>query len=289
MLDINSTVELNNGVKMPLLGLGVFRTPSGEDTRRAVREALACGYRMIDTARIYCNEKGVGRGLKDCGLTRSEYFVTTKLWRDDFADPRRGLEESLQRLQLDFVDLYLLHWPFTGWEKAWLTLEKLQQEGLCRAIGVSNFMIHHLQRLPQIGAQIVPQVNQTECHPENSEPDLLAWCREHGIVLEAYSPLGGQSGGLLVNHPVLTAIAQAHQVSAAQVMLRWQLQRQVVVIPKSSRPERIASNAQLYHFALTAEEMQRIDALNQDKRRTCDPDKINERPRSCDPPLIEEE
>ncbi|MBO8416111.1 MAG: aldo/keto reductase [Proteobacteria bacterium] len=288
MLNINSTVELNNGVKMPLLGLGVFRSAAGEETRSAVRCALENGYRHIDTARIYCNEKSVGRGIKDSGLKREDIFVTTKLWRADYANPRKGLTDSLARLGLDYIDLYLLHWPWQGFEKAWLTLEKLQQEGLCRAIGVSNFKEHHFAALKAAGAGVIPQVNQTECHPENAENELLGFCQQQGTAFEAYSPLGGQNA-LLVNDPRILVIAQEHQVSGAQVLLRWQLQRGVVVIPKSIKPERILSNAQLYHFELSSADMEAIGELNQNRRRAFDPDRIDARPRSLEPVIVEEE
>lgn len=277
MLNINSAVKLNNGVEMPLLGLGVFRAPAGDEARAAVRTALEYGYRHIDTARIYCNEKSVGRGIRDSGVKREDIFVTTKLWRTDFQQPRRGLEESLERLGLDYIDLYLLHWPFTGFAQAYLELEKLQREGLCRAIGVSNFKIHHFEALKQAGAEVMPQVNQTECHPANAENELLAWCQAHQVALEAYSPLGGQ-GRLLVADPVISGIAAHHQVSGAQVLLRWNLQRGVIVIPKSIHPERILVNSQLYDFELTDAEMQAIGKLDRGDRRGWDPDRIEDRP-----------
>lgn len=288
MLNVSSTIELNNGVKMPMLGLGVFRSPAGEETRSAVRCALENGYRHIDTARIYCNEKSVGRGIKDSGVKREDIFVTTKLWREDYPNARKGLTDSLKRLGLEYVDLYLLHWPWKGFEQAWLELEKLQKEGLCRAIGVSNFKKHHFAELKAAGAAVIPQVNQTECHPENAENELLGFCQKEGVAFEAYSPLGGQNG-LLVNDPRILSIAQYHNVSGAQVLLRWHLQRGVVVIPKSIKPERIFSNSKLYDFELTPEDKAQIAELNLNKRRAFEPDRIDERPRSADPVIIEEE
>lgn len=287
-MDINSCVELNNGVRMPYLGLGVFRSPAGEVTRSAVRTALEYGYRMIDTARIYCNEKSVGRGIKDAHKDRDQVFVTTKLWKSDWQNPRQGLLQSLERLQLDYIDLYLLHWPFKGFEQAYLELEKLQQEGLCRAIGVSNFKIHHLQALEQAGAKIVPQVNQVECHPQNDESELLNYCRQHGIVLEAYSPLGGE-GQLLVSDPRIQSIAEYLKVTPAQVLLRWNLQRGVVVIPKSVHPERILVNSKLFDFELSQADMEAISSMNANMRRAFDSDRIDQRPESTFPRIVEED
>ncbi len=288
MLTINSVTELNNGVKMPLLGLGVFRAQSGEEARNAVRTAIEYGYRHIDTARIYCNEKSVGRGIRDSGVDRKDIFVTTKLWRDDYVNPRRGIEQSLQRLGLDYIDLYLLHWPFNGFAKAYLELEKLQREGLCRAIGVSNFRIHHFKELQEAGASVVPQVNQTECHPENAETELLGWCREHKVAFEAYSPLGGQ-GHLLIHDPRVLAVATHCKATPSQVLLRWNLQRGVIVIPKSVHAERILQNSALYHFELSPEDMQTLSDLDKGLRRGWDPDRIEERPPELWPVPVEEQ
>lgn len=287
-MDINSRIELNNGVRMPMLGLGVFRTPAGEVARSAVRTALEYGYRMVDTARIYCNEKSVGRGLRDAHLPRESYFVTTKLWRTDFDDPRRGLEQSLERLGLDYVDLFLLHWPFNGYEQAYLVLEQLQREGLCRAIGVSNFKIHHIERLKECGAKVTPQVNQVECHPQNDEAELVNYCRQHNIVVEAYSPLGGEAQ-CLVNDPRIKSLADYLKVTPAQVILRWNLQRGVVVIPKSVRAERIKENSQLFHFELTQDDIDAISSINTNLRRAYDSDLIDQRPESTFPKIVEED
>lgn len=287
-MDINSVIELNNGVRMPLLGLGVFRCPMGEQTRAAVRTAIEYGYRMIDTARIYCNEKSVGRGIRDTSLSREDIFVTTKLWRTDFDNPRRGLEQSLERLGMDYVDLYLLHWPFDGYQKAYLELEKLLDEGLCRAIGVSNFTIKHLEELKKAGAKVIPQVNQTECHPQNIESELLAYCRRTGTAFEAYSPLGGE-GNSLISDPRLASIADYYKVTPAQIMLRWNMQRGVIVIPKSVRAERIKQNSDLYGFELTPDDMDSIEDINANLRRAYDPDRINMRPQATFPKIVEED
>ena len=287
-MEINSRAVLNNGVLMPYFGLGVFRSPAGEITRSAVRTAIEYGYRMIDTARVYCNEKSVGRGIKDSGISRKDIFVTTKLWKDDFKNPRQGLLESLERLQLDYIDLYLLHWPFAGYVEAYLELEKLQKEGLIKAIGVSNFKIHHLQHLKESGASVIPQVNQVECHPENQENALLDYCRKEGILMEAYSPLGGQ-GRTLVNDPRIWTIADYHHVTTAQVILKWNLQRGVAIIPKSVNFERILENSQIFSFDLTPGDMDILNDININLRRAYDSDKIDQRPEESFPRLIDED
>ncbi len=286
-LQIDSTVTLNNGVKMPYLGLGVFRIASGEQTRSAVRTALEYGYRLIDTARIYCNEKSVGRGIKDSGVPREQVFVTTKLWRTDYEDPRRGLMDSLKRMGLDYIDLFLLHWPFNGYVKAWQELEKLQQEGLIRAIGVSNFTEEHLKALKEGGAAVVPQVNQTEIHPANTEEGLVAYCRAHNILVEAYSPLGGE-GRLLIDDPRLIGMRDYYKKTAAQIILRWHLQRGLAVIPKSIRPERIIENSQLFDFDLSQGDVETISDLNSNDRRNYPAEYINRRPVYMEPQLTEE-
>lgn len=287
-MDIKRTITLNNHVKIPILGFGVYRIPSGDECRNAVRTAIEFGYRHLDTARIYCNEKSVGRAIKDTGIARSELFVTTKLWLTDIQDPRKGLESSLERLGLDYVDLYLIHWPFKGYEQAYLTLEQLQKEGLCRAIGVSNFKEHHLQRLTACGASVIPQINQVECHPENAQTELLSYCRQHNIALEAYSPLGGE-GMTLVNDPRIIAISEYYKVTAAQVILRWNLQRGVIVIPKSVNPNRILENSKLFDFELNSDDMQTLNSINRNKQRAFDSDKIDERPVESYPVMHDEE
>lgn len=286
-MDTKTWVELNNGVKMPLLGLGVFRASAGEVARSAVRTALEYGYKMIDTARIYCNERSVGRGIKDSVVPREQVFVTTKLWKDDFNDPRRGLEQSLERLDMDYVDLFLLHWPFKGFAQAYLVLEQLQKEGLCRAIGVSNFKPHHIEELFAAGAMVMPQVNQVECHPQNSEDELLNFCRQRNIVVEAYSPLGGE-GQTLMSDPRIVSLAEYLKVTPAQVILRWNIQRGVVVIPKSVHAERIKENSHVFEFELSQDEMDAISSINTNLRRAYDSDRIDQRPASTFPKIVEE-
>lgn len=280
-LTCNSNFTLNNGVKMPVFGLGVFHSKAGDETADAVKSAILNGYRMIDTARAYSNEASVGDGIKASGVNRQELFVTTKLWKTDYDSPRRGLVESLKRLKLDYVDLFLLHWPFTGYEDAWLKLEELQKEGLCRAIGVSNFKIHHLENLLAGGA-CVPQVNQTEIHPTNTEEELTTWCRRKNILMEAYSPLGGE-GRLLLDDPRLVGMCEYYHKTPSQIILRWDLQRGVAVIPKSVREERIIENSKLFDFELSQGDLATISDMNCNDRRNYDPDKINERPAWMEP------
>ncbi len=282
-LSLKSAFTLNNGVKMPVLGLGVFHCPQGEVTVNAVKTALQCGYRMIDTARVYSNEKSVGEGIRASGVNREEIFVTTKLWKTDYQDPRTGLKNSLVRMGLDYVDLFLLHWPFAGFEDAYGVLEELQREGLCKAIGVSNFKIHHLETLLSGGAA-VPQVNQMEIHPANTEEHLTNWCREKNILVEAYSPLGG-AGRLLIDDPRLVGMCEYYHKKPAQILLRWDLQRGVAVIPKSVRAERIKENSELFDFELSQGDLATISDMNSDDRRNYDPDKINERPAWMEPKL----
>lgn len=287
-LKLDSCFDLNDGNRIPVLGLGVFRTPSGEITRNAVRTALEYGYRHIDTARVYCNEKSVGRAIKDTMIPREQIFITTKLWKSDWENPREGLMKSLERLQTDYIDLYLLHWPFKGFEKAYLELEKLKAEGLIKSIGVSNFKIHHLKELKNAGATICPAVNQVECHPANSESELLEYCTKKGIVLTAYSPLGGQ-GRTLVNDPRIIGLADYYKVTPAQLILRWNLQRGVVVIPKSVHPERILENSGLFNFEISKDDQDSIDSINTNEKRAFDSDRIDFRPQESFPVLTEEE
>lgn len=285
--NLNSTLKLGGQTEMPLLGVGVFRIEPGEPTRAVVRTALEYGYRLIDTARVYCNERSVGRGWRDAAVPRDRLFITTKLWRSDWADPRAGLRASLERLQTDYVDLFLLHWPFAGFTRVWRDLEQCQAAGLCRAIGVSNFKIHHLQALEAAGAKIMPQVNQTEIHPVNTEEELTAYCRSRGIVMEAYSPLGGE-GRLVLDDPRLLGMCAYYRKTPAQIILRWDLQRGVAAIPKSAHSERLIQNSQLYDFSLSEGDLATISDMNRNERRNYDPDRIDSRPECLAPHLQEE-
>ncbi|PTL79277.1 aldo/keto reductase [Vitiosangium sp. GDMCC 1.1324] len=269
-LNLQSTVKLNNGVEIPRLGLGVFRAPRGEVTRQAVRAALAAGYRHIDTARIYGNERDVGAAVRESALPREDIFVTTKLWNEDqgYDSTLRACERSLKDLGLEYVDLYLVHWPVPGRRlESWRAMEKLLAEGKCRAIGVSNFLEHHLDQL-LAHSQVVPAVNQVEQHPFLHQPSLLRYCASKGIAVEAYSPL---TKGLRLGDPRVVEIARKYGKSPAQVLIRWCLEHDLVVIPKSVHEERIRENANVFDFSLSPEDLRRLDAMNEDLYTGWDP------------------
>lgn len=268
---IGSTVLLNNGVAMPQVGLGVFQAAEGDEVRRAVGWALDAGYRHIDTAALYGNERGVGDAIRSSGIPRDEVFVTTKVWNSDqgFEPALRAFDTSLDRLGLDHVDLYLIHWPRPVLiEETWQALEQIYEDGRARAIGVSNFMTHHLDRLLAI-ADVAPTVNQVEFHPHLQQPALVQYCEAHDIRFEAWSPL---KRGRILDDVALAAIAATHGVTAAQVILRWNLQRGIVTIPKSVTKTRIEQNADLYGFRLSVDEMTAIDGLDQNDRLGPHPD-----------------
>lgn len=275
---LQDTVTLNNGVKMPWFGLGVYLAKEGAEVENAVKAAIDYGYRSIDTAAAYHNEESVGRAVTQAiqhnGLSRENLFITTKVWNSDqgYESTLEAFEKSLSRLKLDYVDLYLVHWPVKGkYKDTWKALEKIYKEGKARAIGVSNFQIHHLEDLLQ-DSEVVPTVNQVELHPELTQKELLQYCHDQGIRLEAWSPLGQ---GNLLDHEVLQGIAKKHGKSVAQVILRWDLQNGVVVIPKSVNPDRIAQNGNIFDFVLDADDMRTIDQLNRNRRFGSDPDNFN--------------
>ncbi|MEW2252639.1 aldo/keto reductase [Streptomyces sp. NPDC006975] len=255
------TVTLNNGVEMPILGFGVYQIPP-EQTEQAVRDALAAGYRSLDTAAAYGNEEAVGRAVRDSGIPREDLFVTTKLWISDAGEDRarRACETSLRKLGLDHVDLYLIHQPYGDVYGSWRAMERMLREGLVRAIGVSNF---HPDRLVDLidHNEVTPAVNQIETHPffqRTADQELM---RERGVQIESWGPFA-EGRNNLFTHPVLTRIASAHDRSVAQVVLRWLIQRGVVVIPKSVRAERMAENIDVFGFELTEEEMAAVAALD---------------------------
>jgi methylglyoxal/glyoxal reductase len=268
-MDIHASKKLNNGVEIPYLGLGVFQVKDGEETVNAVRWAIEAGYRHIDTAAMYGNEKSVGQGIRDSGIDRKELFVTTKLLPSDMLPGMQieAFEKSLKLLQTDYVDLYLIHWPAAGKSmESWKALEEIYKSGRARAIGVSNFVEHHLDDLLR-GAKIVPAVNQVECHPHLSQQSLAAYCEKLGIAFEVWSPLGG-TGGQLLKDPVLKKIANKHRKSIAQVVLRWDLQRDMVTIPKSIHQARIIANTDIYDFELSSDEMKTINDLDGNPQRS---------------------
>ncbi|CAH0189337.1 putative oxidoreductase YtbE [Peribacillus frigoritolerans] len=276
--NLQDTTTLHNGVKMPWFGLGVFKVEEGPELVNAVKVAIKHGYRSIDTAAIYENEEGVGQGiragLKEAGISREDLFVTSKVWNADlgYESTIAAYEKSLQKLGLEYLDLYLIHWPVEGkYKEAWRALETLYKEGKVKAIGVSNFQIHHLKDLME-DAEVKPMVNQVECHPRLTQKEVQAFCKEQGIQLEAWSPL---MQGELLDNEVLQAIATKHGKSVAQVILRWDLQNGIVTIPKSTKEHRIVENSTVFDFELTEEEMNQIDGLNQNHRVGPDPDNFD--------------
>lgn len=278
MKNLQDTVTLHNGVKMPGFGLGVFKVEEGPELVNAVKIAIKHGYRSIDTAAIYGNEEGVGRGiregLKEAGISRENVFVTSKVWNADLGYDATiaAYETSLKKLGLDYLDLYLIHWPVEGkYKETWRALETLYKEGKVKAIGVSNFQVHHLKDLME-DAKIKPVINQVEYHPRLTQKELQAFCEKHHIQLEAWSPL---MQGELLNNEVLTEIANKHNKSVAQVILRWDVQNGIITIPKSTKEHRIVENASIFDFELTKEEIERIDELNQNHRVGPDPDNFD--------------
>ncbi len=269
-LTITSTAKLRGGVEIPLLGLGVYQSRPGEETQRAVEAALSLGYRHVDTARAYGNERDVAAAIAASGVPRDQVFVTTKLWNSDhgYAETLRACDASLARLGTERVDLYLVHWPVQGLRNdTWRAMERLRAEGKARAIGVSNYTVRHLEEL--LGrAKEPPAVNQVELHPFLQQRELVEFCRANGIVVEAYAPLVKAHK---MDHPVLRRIAGRHRVTPAQVLVRWGLQLGLVVLPKSVRPERIRENAEVYGFALDGEDLSALEGLDEGYRTSWDP------------------
>ncbi|GAA1811483.1 aldo/keto reductase [Nesterenkonia flava] len=269
------TVKLNDGYEIPQLGFGVWQVPA-EQAEEVVAKALEVGYRHIDTAAIYGNEEGVGTAIAKSGIPREELYITTKLWVSDFkaGTTREALRTSLEKLGLEYVDLYLIHWPSPNDEKyleAWKALEELKEEGLTRSIGVSNFLPEHLDKVAEVGS-VTPAVNQIEIHPLLQQRDVQASNEKYGIATQAWSPLA--QGQVFDEEPVKAA-AQAHGVNPAQVVIRWHLQQGRILFPKSVTPERIASNFDVFGFALTDEELSAIDALERDGRIGANPAEFN--------------
>lgn len=271
---LQDTIKLNNEVKMPAMGLGVFQVEN-DTTAEIVKNAIELGYRSIDTAVIYGNEAGVGEGIKlaldSTGLNREDLFITSKVWNAglNYEETVSAYEESLEKLGLDYLDLYLIHWPGKNkFAESWSALEDLYIEGKIRAIGVCNFNISHLQDLMK-NARVTPVINQVEFHPRLQQQSLRAFCKEHNIQLEAWAPL--MQGGLLED-PTIAKIAEKYEKSNSQVILRWDIQSGVITIPKSVRKERMAQNADIFDFSLTDEEMQIINAMNLDKHVGPDPE-----------------
>ncbi|XAH89955.1 aldo/keto reductase [Bacillus paramycoides] len=278
MKNLQSTATLHNGVEMPWFGLGVFKVEDGPELVEAVKSAIKAGYRSIDTAAIYGNEKAVGEGIragiKEAGISREDLFITSKVWNSDqgYETTLAAYEESLKKLELDYLDLYLVHWPVEGkYKDTWRALETLYKEKRVRAIGVSNFQIHHLQDV-LADAEMKPMINQVEYHPRLTQKELQAFCKEQGIQMEAWSPL---MQGQLLDNETLQEIAHKYGKTTAQIILRWDLQNEVVTIPKSTKEHRIIANADIFNFELTKEDMEKIDALNENHRVGPDPDNFD--------------
>lgn len=271
---LQDTTTLHNGVEMPRLGLGVWKVQDGNEVVHAVKSAIKAGYKSIDTAAVYKNEEGVGQAIRESGAPRDSLFITTKVWNSDqgYETTLAAFDASLSKLQLDYADLYLIHWPVGGkYKETWRAIEKLYKDGRVRAIGVSNFHQHHLEDL-LADAEIAPMVNQIELHPLLSQEPLRAYCVSKNIKVEAWSPLGN---GRLLTHELVQEIAAKYNKSVAQVILRWDLQHDIITIPKSINESRIIENADIFDFELSAEDMQKIDSLNRNERFGSDPDNFS--------------
>jgi len=272
-LTIQSKAELLNGVEIPRLGLGVWRAKDGAETENAVLAALEAGYRAIDTASMYDNERSVGRAIRASGIPREQTFVTTKAWNNEqgYDNTIAALHRSLERLEMDYADLYLVHWPVPGkYKETYRALEDLYAQGLVRAIGVSNFNVRHLEDLME-SCRIKPMVNQVEMHPLHTQKKLFAFCRKEGIQLESWRPL--MQGRL--DHPLLADLSAKYGKTPAQVVVRWHLQLGAVTIPKSSHAARIRENADVFDFELEPGDVAAIDALNENRRFGADPDNFD--------------
>lgn len=270
-------IKLNSGVEMPQLGLGVWQVEEGSEVEGAVKTALGTGYRLIDTAAMYQNETGVGKAIKASGVPREQLFVTTKLWNSDhgYDEALRAFDASMDKLGLEYLDLYLIHWPSPMHGKVpetWRAFERLLEEKRVRAIGVSNFKPHHLEELLKT-ANVVPAVNQIELHPKMQQHETRAFCKHHDIHVESWSPL--MRGGEVLQEPVITDIASKHGKTPAQVVIRWHLQSGLIVIPKSVHEQRIRENFNVFDFELSGEELSAINNLDEQKRVGPDPDNTN--------------
>lgn len=282
--NINDKLNLNNGVQIPCVGYGTFRTPA-DVAEKAVSDAIANGYRHIDTAAVYGNEEAVGKGIKDSGIDRKDLFVTSKLWNTNrgYDATKKAFQETLDRLQMDYLDLYLIHWPANQKQfgedaakinaETWRAMEDLYHEGKIRAIGLSNFMPHHIVDLMQT-AKVAPAVDQIEVHPGWPHTEEVKYLQAHNILVEAWAPLGGQ-GATVMENPTILQIADKYGKSAAQVCLRWVIQQGVVPLPKSVHEERMIQNKDFFDFELTDEEMEKISMLPNMGGQCADPDDVD--------------
>lgn len=274
---LTDKVVFNNRIEIPGLGLGVFQIPN-EETAEVVKTGIINGYRLIDTAQIYGNEKGTGEGIKEglkiTGLNREDLFVTSKVWNAHISkeEALNSFEESLKKLQLDYLDLFLIHWPGKdSFKESWLALEELYEAGKIRAIGVSNFEIHHLEELLSY-AKVIPALNQIELHPKLSQKEIRDFCKQHDIKIQAWSPL---MQGQLLDHPIIKEIAKKHKKSTAQIILRWDIEQEILLVVKSVHENRMLSNSDVFDFKLDNEDMERLNSLNQSLRSGPHPDEFN--------------
>ncbi|MEJ8306302.1 aldo/keto reductase [Saccharibacillus sacchari] len=271
---LNATVKLNNGVEMPWFGLGVWQVKDGDEAKDSVKAAIKAGYIGIDTAAAYKNEQSVGEAIRESGVNPSDLFITSKVWNGDqgYEETLAAFDATMEKLGLDVLDLYLIHWPVKGkYKDTWRAMEKLYKDGRIRAIGVSNFQPHHLDDL-LADAEVVPAVNQVEFHPLLTQAELLDYCAKKGIQVEAWSPL---ARGLLFENEVVTGLGEKYGKSPAQILLRWVLDKGVVVLTRSVKESRIVENADLFDFTLTPEDVSALEALNKNERTGPDPDNFN--------------
>ena len=272
-MTIDSAIKLNNNIEIPRFGLGVYLSKPGKTTYNAVLWALDAGYRHFDTAKAYRNEGDVGKAIKDSGLKKEDIFVTTKLWNEDqgFEKALRAFDNSLAELGFDYVDLYLIHWPVEKERKdSWKALEKIYTEGRARSIGVSNYTIKHLKEMESY-AEVRPMVNQVEFHPFLFQKNLLDYCIMKGIQVEAYTPL---TRGERLDHPDFQVMAKKYSKTSAQILIRWSLQHDLVVIPKSVHKERIIENSQVFDFEISGSDMEILDSINEELRVCWDPTNV---------------
>lgn len=268
---MSQTITLSNGIQMPFIGLGTWQVKDKEQGINAVKWAIEAGYKAIDTAVVYENEDAVGEGIKQSGINREELFVTTKVYNDrqGYEETHQSFNESLERLQLDYVDLYLIHWPITEkYHDTWRAMEEIYESGRAKAIGVSNFHTQHIEDL-MTTAKIKPMINQIELHPSLNQQELVAYCKEKDIAITAYSPLGH---GNLLDNPIIKEIGDKYNKSIAQVILRWDIQNGITVIPKSVNQDRIVANLDIFDFELSSEDMSKINSLNTGERVNKNPD-----------------